>query len=55
MKLETIEILFDMEDLIKTKILGVNNMIDQFNKLVDRTDVIEGEVKKLKQCNLEVE
>lgn len=55
MKLETIEILFEVEDLIKTKILGINNMIDQFNKLVDRTDVIEGKLKKLKQCNLEVE
>jgi len=54
MKLENIKILNDVEDLIKTKILGVNNMIGQYNNMADRLGILEGKVKNLKQCNLEV-
>ncbi len=53
MRLENIKILNDVEDLIKTKILGVNNLIDQFNDMADRVNRMEHTIKKLKQCKLE--
>ncbi len=52
-KIENIETLNEFEDLIKTKILGVNKLIDQYNDLGSRMDTLEVIVKKLKQCKLE--
>lgn len=54
MKLENIKILKDVEDMIKTKILGINTMIGQYNNMSDRLDILEGKARKLKRCKLEV-
>ncbi len=53
MKIENVKIFNELEDLIKTKILGVNKLIDQHNDFGRRMDVLETIVKQFKQCKLE--